>query len=52
MLKEGIEAQYAGQPVTEPPAKVGRVARRKATYAVAISEASGWKNRLAASDAR
>jgi len=50
MLKEGIEAQYAGQPVTEPPPKVGRVARRKATYAVAIAEASGWKNRLAAAE--
>jgi RNA polymerase sigma factor for flagellar operon FliA len=50
MLKEGIEAQYVGQPVTEPPAKVGRVARRKATYAVAISEASGWKHRLTAAD--
>jgi RNA polymerase sigma factor for flagellar operon FliA len=47
MLKEGIEAQYAGQPVADAPPKVGRVARRKATYAVAISEASGWKNRLA-----
>jgi RNA polymerase sigma factor for flagellar operon FliA len=50
MLKEGIEAQYAGQPVTEPPPKVGRVARRKASYAVAIAEASGWKNRLAAAE--
>ncbi|MCX7621656.1 MAG: FliA/WhiG family RNA polymerase sigma factor [Acidimicrobiales bacterium] len=45
MLKEGIEAQYAGQPAnTEPPA--GRVARRKANYAAAIAGASPWRNRL------
>ena len=47
MLKEGIEAQYTGQPHRADPAQsVGRVARRKATYAAAISEASEWKNRL------
>jgi RNA polymerase sigma factor for flagellar operon FliA len=45
MLKEGIEAQYRPA-VTEPP--VGRVARRKATYAAAISTASEWKDRLTA----
>jgi len=45
MLKEGIEAQYAG-PVTPPEQSVGRVARRKATYAAAISEARPWQNRL------
>jgi RNA polymerase sigma factor for flagellar operon FliA len=45
MLKEGIEAQYRPA-VAEPP--VGRVARRKATYAAAISTASEWKDRLTA----
>jgi RNA polymerase sigma factor for flagellar operon FliA len=45
MLKEGIEAQYAG-PVAPPEKSVGRVARRKATYAAAISDASPWQNRL------
>ncbi len=45
MLKEGIEAQYANEPVTTEPI-VGRVARRKANYANAISEASAWRNRL------
>jgi RNA polymerase sigma factor for flagellar operon FliA len=43
MLKGGIEAQY-GPPASEPP--VGRVARRKAGYAGAISGASPWKDRL------
>ncbi len=51
MLKEGIEAQYAG-PVPAPEASIGRVARRKATYASAISEASAWQNRLSAAGAR
>lgn len=46
MLKEGIEAQYTGQPTTDPTQSVGRVARRKATYAAAIADASEWKNRL------
>jgi RNA polymerase sigma factor for flagellar operon FliA len=45
MLKEGIEAQYAG-PVAPPEQSIGRVARRKATYATAISEASPWQNRI------
>ncbi|MEZ5144488.1 MAG: FliA/WhiG family RNA polymerase sigma factor [Acidimicrobiales bacterium] len=44
MLKEGIEAQYAAQTTAEVP--TGRVARRKATYAAAIAEASQWRNRL------
>jgi RNA polymerase sigma factor FliA len=48
MLKEGIEAQYAG-PVRGPEQGTGRVARRKATYAVAISDASEWRNRLVVS---
>jgi RNA polymerase sigma factor for flagellar operon FliA len=46
MLKEGIEAQYTGQATARPDQSVGRVARRKATYASAIAEASEWKNRL------
>ncbi len=45
MLKDGIEAQYAG-PVAPPEASIGRVARRKASYASAIAEASAWQNRL------
>ncbi len=46
MLKEGIEAQYTGQATADPEQSVGRVARRKASYASAISEASEWQNRL------
>lgn len=46
MLKEGIEAQYTGQATGHPDQSVGRVARRKATYASAIAEASAWKSRL------
>lgn len=46
MLKDGIEAQYTGSATPTPDQRVGRVARRKATYASAISEASPWKNRL------
>ena len=45
MLKDGIEAQYAG-PVVAPEASIGRVARRKAGYAAAIAEASPWQDRL------
>ena len=48
MLKEGIEAQYTGQATPKPEQNVGRVARRKATYASAISQASEWKSRLGA----
>jgi RNA polymerase sigma factor FliA len=47
MLREGIEAQYANQQQA-PVEAVGRVARRKANYAAAIAEASGWKSRLGA----
>ncbi len=46
MLREGIEVQYgtgSAQPVEAP---VGRVARRKAGYAQAISSASPWRDRL------
>ena len=46
MLKEGIEAQYTGQATSRPDQSVGRVARRKATYASAIADASEWKHRL------
>ena len=45
MLKEGIEAQYAGKPAGADAVQ-GRVARRKAGYASAIAEASPWRNRL------
>jgi RNA polymerase sigma factor for flagellar operon FliA len=45
MLKEGIEAQYLAASATEER-PVGRVARRKATYAAAIAEASPWHERL------
>jgi len=51
MLKDGIEAQYAG-PVAPPEQASGRVARRKAGYASAISEASAWRNRLTATGSR
>jgi RNA polymerase sigma factor for flagellar operon FliA len=45
MLKEGIEAQYV--PAAEEPAPVtGRLARRKAQYAAAISDASVWTDRV------
>jgi RNA polymerase sigma factor for flagellar operon FliA len=46
MLREGIEAQYQGAPVQEAEPGSGRVARRKATYATAISGEQGWKTRL------
>jgi hypothetical protein len=46
MLKEGIQSQYEG--IAPQPAEdgVGRIAKRKANYAHAISEASGWGDRL------
>jgi RNA polymerase sigma factor for flagellar operon FliA len=43
MLREGIEAQYAP---TAEEAPAGRVARRKATFAAAIGDASAWRRRL------
>jgi RNA polymerase sigma factor FliA len=47
MLREGIEAQYQGQDAPGPAREgVGRVAKRKANYAAAIADRSGWKNRL------
>jgi RNA polymerase sigma factor for flagellar operon FliA len=44
MLREGIEAQYSSHAADNGGA--GRVAARKASYAAAIAEASGWKTRL------
>lgn len=45
MLREGIESQYT--PESESPeAPVGRVARRKASYASAIGNRSDWRRRL------
>jgi RNA polymerase sigma factor for flagellar operon FliA len=45
MLKEGIEAQY--QPSADAAA-TGRSARRKASYAAAIGDASAWRDRITA----
>ncbi len=45
MLKEGIERQY-DKPDVGVEGPVGRVAKRKASYAEAIGVASAWKNRL------
>ncbi len=42
-LKMGIESQYRANADTEP---LGRVAKRQANYAAALSEQSDWKNRL------
>ena len=44
MLKEGIEAQYSSHESVDAPS--GRVARRKASYALAISDASEWTDRI------
>ena len=44
MLKEGIEAQYSSHDGADAPS--GRVARRKASYALAISDASDWTDRI------
>jgi RNA polymerase sigma factor FliA len=46
MLKEGIEAQYVPSESEETSPLHGRVARRKAAYAAAISINSDWKSRL------
>ncbi|MGY6500756.1 MAG: sigma-70 family RNA polymerase sigma factor [Acidimicrobiales bacterium] len=44
MLRDGIETQYR---VEDDDAEIsGRVARRKASYASAISSASDWRDRL------
>jgi RNA polymerase sigma factor for flagellar operon FliA len=50
MLREGIEAQYEGQALADPHQSIGRVARRKATYAQAIAGASDWERRIDAVD--
>ena len=44
MLRQGIEAQFVS---VSKPAPQGRAARRRADYAAAIGEASGWRDRLA-----
>jgi RNA polymerase sigma factor FliA len=46
MLKDGIEAQFTEHEGEMPAKVVGRVARRKATYASAIAEQSDWRRRL------
>ena len=46
MLREGIQAQYPGGAAGPAPEGVGRVAKRKANYAAAISTASDWGDRL------
>lgn len=50
MLREGIEAQYAPDAGADAapsfPPVPGRVTRRKARYASAIRDASGWRSRL------
>ena len=45
MLKEGIEAQYLSD-VPQPSDVSGRVARRKATFAKGIGEASNFGDRM------
>lgn len=45
MLRHGIEAQYDS---AETADDAGLVARRRARYATAISEASGWDERISA----
>ena len=45
MLKDGIEAQYVSDS-PDPLDVTGRVARRKATYAKGISEASDFADRM------
>ena len=45
MLQEGIEAQYVTD-TPDPSEVTGRVARRKATYAKGISEASAFADRM------
>lgn len=49
MLRQGIEAQYVAQDDREEP--VGLVARRRAEYASAISEASDWDERISLTSA-
>jgi RNA polymerase sigma factor for flagellar operon FliA len=44
MLREGIEAQY--EPAPALTSRSGRSARRRASYATAISERRAWRERL------
>jgi len=46
MLKEGIEAQYTGEEPPAPEQVSGRVARRKAAFAVAIGDRRDWTDRI------
>jgi RNA polymerase sigma factor for flagellar operon FliA len=47
MLREGIEAQYASEAGPGSLQRApGRTTRRKARYASAIRDASGWRSRL------
>jgi RNA polymerase sigma factor for flagellar operon FliA len=48
MLKEGIEAQYSADPRPMVEDVTGRVARRKAGFANAIADASGFGERMEA----
>ena len=48
MLRQGIEAQY--EPAADRAPAEGLVARRRAAYADAISEASGWGDRISPRD--
>ncbi|MDZ7677633.1 MAG: FliA/WhiG family RNA polymerase sigma factor [Acidimicrobiales bacterium] len=50
MLREGIESQYSNE-APDDVAVTGRVARRKAGYAQAISTASPWRDRIDMVDA-
>ncbi len=43
MMRDGVAAQYRMAPAAAP---VGRVARRKASYAAAIARSSTWRDRL------
>jgi RNA polymerase sigma factor FliA len=49
MLREGITAQYDEAPEVTPIIK-GRAARRKATFAAAVGEASNWRDRISTAD--
>lgn len=46
MLKEGIEAQFSKDELLKPEEVTGRVARRKATYAQAVSGETDFGGRL------
>lgn len=46
MLRDGITAQYEAEQGEDMETPQGRVARRKATYASAIGDASHWHDRI------